>query len=165
MGNVIVGTTMWSQTGSVKFLEQEKREQAISIKHWGGIYKTTRLFRADKNAAIRIITDLLTKPPVLLLVQQEILRPPHTPECTTVGKYLIPEGLLELEQLRRERSTEEISILDTLLKKLGNPSELTVAEKLGLAVVAPIVLAPAAFISAPLGVVWALVHMAKKLGG
>lgn len=61
MGNVIVGAAMWSRTGSAKFLEQEKREQAISIEHWGGFHKTTRLFSADRNAAIRTITHLLTR--------------------------------------------------------------------------------------------------------
>lgn len=39
---------------------------------------------------------------------------------------------------------------------------MSFAEKLGLAIAAPIVLAPAAFVAAPVGVIASLVHLAEE---
>lgn len=103
LGNVIVGTTMWSSTWDAgKLKQQEKRERALLDDQWGGIRKTTRLSRDSKNVAVQIIYDLLAGPPALLLVQTEMLQPPHTIEATTVGKLAMPEGRLELEDLQRK---------------------------------------------------------------
>lgn len=187
MGNVIVGTTRWNRTNAPEFQEQQKREKMIHDAHWNGIYKTTRLFCNDRSAATEIITDLLAKPSVLLLAQKEMLEPPNSIENTTVGRrIIIPETLREIEERRIElegnktteenvpktaedatdrKIGEEIMILEALLKKFKTRSDLSFAEKLGLTVAAPLILAPAAVISAPLGFIAALVHLAKKVGG
>lgn len=108
LGNVIIGTTMWSSAwDGNKLKQQEKRERALLDDQWGGIRKTTRLPHDNKNAAVRIIYDLLAGAPALLLVQTEMLQPPHTIEATTVGKLAMPEGRLELEDLQRESIERE----------------------------------------------------------
>lgn len=106
MGNVIIGTTMWD-LNQPKLMRQERREKEFCEKHWKGIYKTTRLFEDDQSAATQIILDLLALPPVLLLVQQEIMKPPHTIEKTTVGSLVIPEGRRELEELKRRIDAQQ----------------------------------------------------------
>lgn len=101
--NVIVGTTMWSNRDLLKLRQQEKRELDLLSDQWGGVYKTTRIPQDDRNVAVGVIGDLFTRPPGLLLVQEEMLRPPHTVESTTAGLLAMPEGRLELENLRREQ--------------------------------------------------------------
>lgn len=103
MGNVIVGTTMWSALGSRKFRNEEERERRLLDDQWEGIYKTTRVPCDDIEAANRIVTDLFTRPPVILLSQEEMLLPPHTVENTTAGRIAMPEGRLEMEELQREQ--------------------------------------------------------------
>lgn len=105
MGNVIVGTTMWDQN-SKKFPQQVYREESFCEKYWKGIHKTTRLFEDDEAAAGRVILDLLALPPVLLLVQKEIMKPPHTIENTTVGKSAMPDGYREIEELKRQKNEQ-----------------------------------------------------------
>lgn len=107
MGNVIVGTTMWSPAGSSKFENEEQREQSLLDDQWGGICKTTRVPCDDKDAAAGIITDLLARPPVILLSQAEMIEFPHTVENTTAGRLTIPEGRMEMEELRREHARQE----------------------------------------------------------
>lgn len=106
LGNVIVGTTMWS-ADSEKFGNEEERERSLLKDQWGGIYKTVRIPKDDKGTAIRIIEDLFDRPPALLLAQEEMLLPPHTTENTTVGRLAMPEGRLELEQLQKEHREQQ----------------------------------------------------------
>lgn len=190
MGNVIIGTTKWNQASHAKFQQQEKNEQQLLKQHWGGICKSIRLFEGDAGAATRIITDILAKPPVLLQAQREMLQPPHTVESTTVGKSLMPEAQQEYQQLMRELEEQkrqfeeevrkhgeeagaregiegiekEIGLMESVFNKVKNPADMSFVEKLGLAIVAPIILAPAALIAAPVGVIAALVHLAQKAG-
>lgn len=124
LGNVIIGTTMWSSPWDAgKLKQQEKRERALLDDQWSGIRKTTRLFHDRKSVAVQIIYDLLAGPSALLLVQTEMLQPPHTIEATTVGKLAMPEGRLELEDLQRgvrEREKEfeaESKRQETLLQE------------------------------------------------
>lgn len=107
LGNVIVGTTMWSSPGSDKFKKEEQREQSLLNDQWKGIYKTTRVPDGDKDTATSIVTELFARPPVILLSQKEMLRSPNTVESTTAGKLVIPESRLELEGLQREREERE----------------------------------------------------------
>lgn len=104
LGNVIVGSTFWEKS---KLQQQEQREQELMDQHWDGIYKTMRLPYNDRNAAVAIINELFTRTPALLLAQEEMLKPPHTVEATTVGKLAVPEGRLELENLQREQGERE----------------------------------------------------------
>lgn len=104
LGNVVVGTTMWDAR---RYKQQEQRERALQDDLWRGIHKTMRLPDEDKGAAERIIRELLKKKPALLLVQKEMLKPPHTLESTTVGKLAMPEGRLELENLQKEQKEKE----------------------------------------------------------
>lgn len=104
LGNVVIGSTFWDNS---KLQQQEQRERELTDQHWGGIYKTMRLPHNDKGAAVAIINELFTRAPALLLAQEEILKPPHTVEMTTVGKLAVPEGRLELENLQREREERE----------------------------------------------------------
>lgn len=106
MGNVIIGTTMWD-LNQPKMMKEERREKEFCEKHWKGIYKTTQLFEDDQSAATQIILDLLALPPVLLRVQQEMMKPPHTIENTTVGRLVIPEGRRELEELTRQMDAQQ----------------------------------------------------------
>lgn len=101
MRNVIIGTTMWSPENTSKYNNEVRRERDFLSKHWRGIYKTVRVHDEDKNTALQIINDLLARSPSLLLVQEEILRPPHTCEETTAGKIAIPEGRREAEEAKR----------------------------------------------------------------
>lgn len=105
MGNVIVGTTMWDQN-SKNFPHQVRREESFCKKYWQGIHSTTRLFEDDEAAAGRIILDLLALPPVLLLVQKEIMKPPHTIENTTVWKSAMPDGYREIEELKHQKNAQ-----------------------------------------------------------
>lgn len=105
MGNVIIGTTMWDQNSS-KFPKQVRREESFSKKYWKGIHSTTRLFEDDEAAANQIIMDLLALPPVLLLVQREIMKPPHTIQNTTVGKLTMPNGYKEIEELKQQKNAQ-----------------------------------------------------------
>lgn len=105
MGHVIVGTTMWDRN-SKKFPKQILREEKFCEKHWKGIHKTIRLFEDDESAASQIILDLLNLPPILLLVQKEMMRPPHTIENTTVGKSTMPDGYREIEELKRQKNAQ-----------------------------------------------------------
>lgn len=102
MKNCIIGTTMWNPSGTPKFRNEEAREREFTRGHWRGILKTTRLYEDDSAAVVGVLNDLLVRPPVLLLVQEEMLVPPHSLEKTTVGKIAIPEGRAEAERLRRE---------------------------------------------------------------
>lgn len=104
LGNVIVGSTFWDKS---KLQQQEKRERELMDQHWDGIYKTMRLPHKDRNAAVAIINELFKREPALLLAQEEMLKPPHTVEATTVGKLAVPEGLLELKNLQREQEERE----------------------------------------------------------
>ncbi|KAI5840020.1 P-loop containing nucleoside triphosphate hydrolase protein [Morchella snyderi] len=107
MGNVIIGTTMWSDNGA-KHEAQVKRESEFLRKHWGDIHKTVRVPEGDEDIANSIIGDLLARPPTLLLVQTELLTPPHTCEATTVGKIAIPEGKREAERLAKELEEQKL---------------------------------------------------------
>lgn len=100
--NCIIGTTMWSPPESVRFENEVIREKDFLRSYWRGILKTTRILENDRDAVVGIINDILARPPVLLQVQEEMLRPPHTLETTTAGKIAIPEGRAEAEQLRKE---------------------------------------------------------------
>lgn len=62
----------------------------------------------------------------------------------------------DAEKQKRERGQFE-RLFDKI--KAG---DLSFAEKFGLAIAAPIVLAPAALVSAPVGVIASLVHLAQK---
>lgn len=182
MGNVIVGTTMWSRKNTPEFAQQEQRRWKLFNDYWNGAYKTTRLPHNDRDAVIEVITDLLAKPSVLLQAQKELLPPPHSLENTTVGKFLLSGGGQRTgeptdssgEGTRGGAGVGDSATgakggggggMDALLNKLRNPGDMSFAEKFGLAVAAPIVLAPAALVSAPVGVIFALVHLAKKAGG
>lgn len=165
LGNVIVGTTMWNSTNPKKLSEQKIRENAIKTEHWIGIHKIIRLPEDDRDAAASIVTELLSKPPVPLLVQQEMLVPPHALGCTTVGKEMISAGEKDHERLKKAGNGAEAGIMETLLNALKNPPELSFVEKLGVAIAAPIILAPAALVAAPVGVIAALVHLGKKVTG
>ncbi|KAL0632566.1 hypothetical protein Q9L58_008543 [Maublancomyces gigas] len=118
MKNVVIGTTMWSSENTPKYNNEVKREREFMTKHWRGIFKTTRIPYEDQNVALEIISDMLARPPCLLLAQEEMLKPPHTCEETTVGKIAIPEGRRELERQRQEfeeemkRSKEEAAARD-----------------------------------------------------
>lgn len=100
--NCVIGTTMWSPSDTARFRNEDTREKDLLRSHWKGILKTTRIPENDRNAVVGIINDILAQPPVLLQVQEEMLKPPHTLETTTAGKTAIPEGRAEAEQLRRE---------------------------------------------------------------
>lgn len=106
MGNVIVGTTMWDQNSKKKFPQQVYREETFREKYWKGIHSTTRLFEDDEVAAGQVILDLLALPPVLLLVQKEIMKPPHTIESTTVGRSAMPDGYEEIKELKRQKNKQ-----------------------------------------------------------
>lgn len=107
MGNVIVGTTGWSPEKPAKFKKEEEREQKFLGEHWGGVYMTRRwIYEDDNDVPVQIITDLLVKPQVLLLAQEEMLIPPHAAADTTVGKLVIPEARLEMEQKLAEKELE-----------------------------------------------------------
>ncbi|KAH8153100.1 uncharacterized protein LAJ45_02687 [Morchella importuna] len=90
MGNVIIGTTMWSDNGT--------KRQA----------QTIRVPDGDEDVAKSIIGDLLARPPTKLLVQTELLIPPHTCEATTVGRIAIPEGKREAERLAKEMEEQKL---------------------------------------------------------
>lgn len=95
MGNVTVGTMRWSPQGSAKFKKEEERERAFLSEHWGGVYQTKRWKTEDDTyVPIQIISDLLDKPPVLLLAQEEILKAPQMVEKTTAGKLLIAARII-----------------------------------------------------------------------
>lgn len=106
MKNVVIGTTMWSPENTPKYNNEVKREREFMTKHWRGIFKATRIPYEDQEAALGIICNLLERPPCLLLAQEEMLKPPHTCEETTVGKIAIPEGRRELERQRLEFEEE-----------------------------------------------------------
>ncbi|KAH0603461.1 uncharacterized protein H6S33_007783 [Morchella sextelata] len=106
MGNVIIGTTMWFDKGA-KYESQVKRESEFLMKYWEGIHKTVRVPEGDEEVANAIIGDLLARPPTKLLVQTELLRPPHTCEATTVGRIAIPEGKREAERLAKEMEEQK----------------------------------------------------------
>jgi hypothetical protein len=110
MSSVIVGTTMWSDEGSKKFKNEEEREKAFSKRVWIETGGNVRLADDDRDAAGQIVTDLLAKPPSLLQVQLELLRPPHTAEETTVGRIAMPEGRAERDRLQKqlEEQTREL---------------------------------------------------------
>ncbi|RPB07127.1 hypothetical protein P167DRAFT_496194 [Morchella conica CCBAS932] len=163
MGNVIVGTTMWYPGSIKRFAEQEKREADILKEHWSRIHSTVRLYEDDVDAAAGILTALLAVPRVNLLVHDEMHKTGGILGETTVGKTIFAEGIDEFERLRRLGKEKEAGVLEGLLKRLKNPADMTFAEKLGLAIAAPIVLAPAAFVAAPVGVIYALVHGANKV--
>lgn len=239
MGNVIVGTTRWSPEKPAKFKKEEEREKNFLAEYWRGIYRTRRwIIENDNYVPLQIVNDLLAKPSVILLAQKEMLKPPHAVGDTTVGKLVIPEAVLEMEQLRREFTEREETLkkemaknsdeAEVLRKKLAGIAEeleanterdkkkleqlqkdfdekakelvekdkkieddkakmkadaekqkleqgyfndlldkfkegnLSFAEKFGLAIAAPIVLAPAALVAAPVGVIISLVHLAQK---
>lgn len=107
MKNVLVGTTQWSKEGTNKFLAEERRETELIDKHWNGIYKSTRVIYNDRDNAVRIINDLLARPPVLLLVQTEMLKPPHTVEATTAGQVAMPEAYAEMQRLEKEMAEKQ----------------------------------------------------------
>lgn len=100
--NCIIGTTMWDPWGTARFRNEETREKDFLRSYWKGILKTTRIPENDRNAVVGIVSDILARPPVLLQVQEEMMKPPHTLEATAAGKIAIPEGRAEAEQLRRE---------------------------------------------------------------
>lgn len=100
--NCVIGTTMWSPPDTIRFRNEDTREKDLLRSYWKGILKTTRIPENDRNAVVGIINDILARPPVLLQVQEEMLKPPHTLETTTAGRIAIPEGHAEAEQLRRE---------------------------------------------------------------
>lgn len=104
LGNVVVGTTMWD---AKRYKQQEQRERALQDEQWRGIHKTMRLPHGDKRATENIIRELLKREPALLLAQEEMLKPPHTVESTTVGRLAMPEGRLELKNLQREQKEQE----------------------------------------------------------
>lgn len=54
----------------------------------------------------RIVMDLLAKPQILLLAQEEMLKPPYAVEDTTVGKLVAPEADLEMKQKLAEKEQE-----------------------------------------------------------
>lgn len=108
MKNVLVGTTQWSSEGDRRFQNEEKRERELYGKHWNGIHKSSRVVYGDKENAHQIIRDLLVKPPVLLLVQTEMINPPHTIEATTAGRVVMPAAFVELERLRKEMADQQI---------------------------------------------------------
>lgn len=108
MRNCVIGTTMWSASGTSKLRNEESRESDFLRTHWKGILKTTRVAENDRLAAVGIINDILARPPTLLQVQEEMLKPPHTVETTTAGKITIPEGRAEAERLRKD--LEELRI-------------------------------------------------------
>lgn len=107
MGNVIIGTTKWSPTGSAKFQQEEQREKALLDDPWRGIYKTSRVYYGDKDMVVQIVSDLFTKPPVILLSQEEMLQPPHTIANTTAGRLAMPEGLREIDELKKVYREQE----------------------------------------------------------
>ncbi|KAI5849256.1 P-loop containing nucleoside triphosphate hydrolase protein [Morchella snyderi] len=164
MGNVIIGTTMWLPDNKKRFSEQEVREAEILKKHWDGIHSTVRLFENDLDAAVGIVTALLSVPRVNLLVQDE-MGPTGILSETTVGKTMLAEGRDEIQGLKQEGNDEDAGILESMMEKLKRPADLTFAEKFGLAIAAPIVLAPTALVAAPVGVIYALVHGANYLSG
>lgn len=227
MGNVIVGTMRWSPEGSAKFKKEEAREQTFLGEHWDGIYKTRRWkTEHDIHVPTQIVTDLLEKPPVILLAQEEIL---DAVGDTTVGRLLVPEARAEVEKLQRETAEKKQQLeeqmaknsaeaeklrrelerqrktaganvdkdkLEQLQRELADrekkikedkarveadaekqkgqqgqferfvhkvkTGDLSFAEKFGLSIAAPIVLAPAALVAAPVGVIASLVHLAQK---
>ncbi|KAL0635295.1 hypothetical protein Q9L58_005783 [Maublancomyces gigas] len=107
MKNVLVGTTQWSSEGDRRFQNEEKRERELHGKHWNGIHKSSRVVYGDKENALQIIRDLLVKPPVLLLVQAEMINPPHTVEATTAGRAAMPAAFVEMERLRKEITDQQ----------------------------------------------------------
>lgn len=107
MRNVLVGTTQWSPEGSGKFRNEEKRETELREKHWTSVYKSTRVIYDNRDNAVQIINDLLAKPPVLLLVQGEMLKPPHTVEATTAGQKAMPEAYAEMQRLEKEMAEKQ----------------------------------------------------------
>jgi len=82
-------------------MKEVKREAEYLRSYWRNIYRTVRLPYNDTLAALSIATSLLEKPPTLLLVQGEMLQPPHTVENTTVGRVAMPEGRAEREKLQK----------------------------------------------------------------
>lgn len=123
MGNVIVGTMGWSPENPAKFKKEGEREQKFLSEHWGGVCMTKRWIYEDENdVPVQIITDLLVKPQIILLAQEEMLIPPHAIENTTVGKSVIPEACLEMEQKLAEREHEFKMEMD---KKKAEAEEMT----------------------------------------
>ncbi|KAH0610156.1 uncharacterized protein H6S33_012702 [Morchella sextelata] len=163
MGNVIIGTTMWSS--DKKKNEQEMREAHILKEHWDGIHSTVRLPEDDFDAAAGIVTALLSVPRVYLLVQDEMYKTGGELGKTTVGKMISAEGKDKLESLKQQGKDKDAGTLERVLEKLKRPADMTFAEKFGLAIAAPIVLAPAALVAAPVGVIYALVHGANYFTG
>lgn len=106
LGNVIVGTTMWSSPGSDKFKMEEQRERNLLNDQWKGMYKTTRVLDGSEDTAAQIVADLFARPPVILLSQQEMLQSPHTVENTSAGKLAMPESRLELAERQREQKEQ-----------------------------------------------------------
>lgn len=165
MGNVIIGTTMWSSDKTKRFNEQEMREAHILKEHWHGIHSTVRLSEDGSDAAAGIVTALLSVPRVYLLVQDEMYKTGGELGKTTVGKMIAAEGKDKLESLKQQGKDKDAGTLERMLEKLKRPADMTFAEKFGLAIAAPIVLAPAALVAAPVGVIYALVHGANYFTG
>lgn len=107
MGNVIAGTTRWSPERPAKFKKEEERERKFLGEHWGGVCTTKRwIDEDDSGVPVQIVMGLLAKPQILLLAQEEILKPPHAVEDTTVGKLVAPEADLEMKQKLAEKEQE-----------------------------------------------------------
>lgn len=107
MKNVLVGTTQWSSEGDRRFQNEELREKELYDKHWNGIYKSSRVVYGDRENALQIIRDLLARPPSLLLVQTEMINPPHTVEVTTAGRVTMPAAFVETERLKKEMAEQQ----------------------------------------------------------
>lgn len=101
--NVVVGTTKWGPKGSHSFQMEKEREQSLAHEEWKGIPKAMRVFLGNRHSAIRIIDELFTHAPFLMLAQEEMLIPPHAVERTTAAKRVIPEGQLELKRIKEEK--------------------------------------------------------------
>lgn len=76
---------------------------------------------------------------------------------------------IEEEKAKRdseyERRERERGFLDDLFEKLKKVPDLTFAEKFGLAIAAPIILAPAALVAAPVGIIAAFVGLSNHFTG
>lgn len=62
---------------------------------------------------------------------------------------------------RSEKQEKERGFFDDIFEKLKSVPDMTFAEKFGLAIAAPIILAPAALVAAPVGVIAAFVGLAN----
>lgn len=89
MQNVIIGTTMWGRRGTARYRYQATRECKLTKTYWQGVNKTIRVPGRDLKVAVSMVNDLLAKPPTLLLLQEEMLEPPHKAVDTTAGKLII----------------------------------------------------------------------------